>query len=102
MPHCRRRERPWPCVYVTSDKGFSSQTVRRDQGGRGNVQMITSTSFLHLHLGNIQPLKPLTVGAKGPKRIHERLGTSATQEDAVNCSLFCCKKDFPETNKMSL
>lgn len=47
--------------------------------------MITFTSSPLLYLRRIQTLKPLTVGVKGPKRIHEilTLGTSATREDAV-------------------
>lgn len=48
--------------------------------------MITFTSSSLLYLRGIQTLKPLTVGVKGPKRIREMLtlGTSATQEDAVD------------------
>ena len=47
--------------------------------------MITFTSSSLLYLRGIQTLKPLTVSVKGPKRIREilTLGTSATQEDAV-------------------
>lgn len=47
--------------------------------------MITFTSSSLLYLRRIQTLKPLTVGVKGPKRIHEilTLGTSSTRGDAV-------------------
>lgn len=47
--------------------------------------MITFTSSSLLYLQRIQPLKPLTVGVKRPKRIHEilTLGSSATWEDAA-------------------
>lgn len=47
--------------------------------------MITFTSSSLLYLQGIQTLKGLTVGVKGPKRIHKilTLETSATWEDAV-------------------
>jgi len=57
--------------------------VRRDQ--RGSAKMITFTSSSPLYLLRIQTVKPLTVGVKEPKRIHEipKLGTFAALEDAV-------------------
>lgn len=53
--------------------------------------MITFTSSSLLYLRRIQTLKPLTVGVKGPKRIHEilTLGTSATREGAVEKKHHC-------------
>ena len=99
MQHSSSGERVWPeCilhipyVFVILDEEFSSfllrwerVSVRRDQAERGSAKMITFTSSSLLYLGRIQTLKPLTVGVKGPKRIHEilTLGTSATQEEAV-------------------
>lgn len=79
--------------------------------------MITFTSS-SLYLWRIQALKPLTVGVKGPKRIHEilTLGTSATREDVVeaqnkkkekkkktslSATLFCViRKTFTRQNKV--
>lgn len=67
---------------------FSPQTAARvseERSGREEVKMITFTSSSLLYLQRIQSLKPLTVGVKGPKGIHEilTLGTSATREDTV-------------------
>ncbi len=122
MQHSSSGEWVWPeCIphipyaFAILDEEFSSlllrrEAVRRDQGERGSAKMITFTSSSLLYLRRIQTLKPLTVGVKGPKRIHEilTLGTSATREDAagknitVKRSLLCYKKDFQETNKTSL
>lgn len=80
-----------PYVFVILDEEFSSFSpltgapVRGEIRERGSAKMITFTSSSLLYLWRIQTLKPLTVGVKGPKRIHETLtlGTSATREDAV-------------------
>lgn len=70
---------------------------------RGSAKMITFTSSSLLYLRRIQTLKPLTVGVKGPKRIHEilTLGTSATREGAVEKKHHCQALPSPLKERLS-
>lgn len=74
------RMRSFP--LFSSDRSASQWGEIREEG---SAKMITFTSSSLLYLWRTQALKPLTVGVKGPKRIHEilTLGTSSTRRDGV-------------------